>query len=101
MTRESLTLLGTAVAAVAVCALRPIAAGAQEGPPGADGPMQESSEVLLGIGVANGPAYLGSDERKTRALPLIAARWSNGWFAGTGGIGIASTRARLCPGAHG
>jgi MipA family protein len=62
-------------------------AQAQEGLPGADGPMSGSYEVMLGLGVGNGPAYLGSDERKTRALPLIAARWSNGWFAGVGGAG--------------
>jgi MipA family protein len=62
-------------------------ASAQDGALMGDGPMTGSSEVLLGVGLANGPAYLGSDERKTRALPLIAARWRNGWFAGTGGVG--------------
>jgi MipA family protein len=62
-------------------------ARAQEGMPGADGPISGSSEVLVGLGVGRGPAYLGSDERKTRALPIIAARWSNGWFAGLGGVG--------------
>jgi MipA family protein len=41
----------------------------------------------VGQGALSGPAYLGSNERKTRAVPLINARWRNGWFAGTGGIG--------------
>jgi MipA family protein len=62
-------------------------AGAQDGMPGADGPMTRDFEMLLGLGAAYGAAYLGSDERKTRVLPLIAARWRNGWFAGTTGIG--------------
>lgn len=56
---------------------------AQEGP---DGPMQASSEFMVGLGMVNGPAYLGSDERKTRALPVLATRWSNGWSAGVGGF---------------
>jgi MipA family protein len=56
---------------------------AQEGP---DGPMKASSEFMVGLGVANGAAYLGSDERRTRALPVLAARWSNGWSAGVGGF---------------
>jgi MipA family protein len=73
--------------AAAACAAWPTPANAQFGPPGGGPPMTESSEIEVGIGVANGPAYLGSDERKTRALPLLNARWKNGWFAGVGGIG--------------
>lgn len=66
----------------------PAPACAQDGLGGIEGPpLRGSSEFMLGVGVANAPAYLGSDERKTRALPLIAARWSNGVFLGTGGIG--------------
>jgi MipA family protein len=38
---------------------------------------------LAGLALANGPAYLGSDERRTRVAPTIDYRWSNGWFAGT------------------
>lgn len=53
---------------------------------GGDAPMQGSSELMVGLGVANGAAYLGSDERRTRALPVLAARWSNGWSAGVGGF---------------
>jgi MipA family protein len=60
---------------------------AQDVPSGMPMPTGTSSELLLGLGVSSGPAYLGSDERKTRALPLVAARWRNGWFAGNGGIG--------------
>jgi MipA family protein len=64
-----------------------LGAQAQDVLPGIPMPTGTSSEFLLGLGVTSGPAYLGSDERKTRALPLLAARWRNGWFAGTGGIG--------------
>lgn len=90
MESQSLTAGTTPLGALAVavvCVMSPLLASAQEGPGGGDGPMTGTSEVLVGIGAATGPAYLGSDERKTRATPLIAARWSNGWFAGTGGIG--------------
>jgi outer membrane scaffolding protein for murein synthesis (MipA/OmpV family) len=59
---------------------------AQEGPP-LDAPMTGSSEVLLGVGVAHQARYLGSNLQHTRALPVLSARWSNGWFAGTRGMG--------------
>ncbi|WP_374659338.1 MipA/OmpV family protein [Inhella sp.] len=49
--------------------------------------MNTSFELLLGAAVLRGPAYLGSDERKSRALPQIAARWRNGWAVGLGGPG--------------
>jgi MipA family protein len=75
------------LAAALLCLLLPQSALAQDGGPMGDGPITGSSEALLGLGVANGAAYLGSDERKTRALPVIAARWRNGWFAGAGGVG--------------
>jgi MipA family protein len=54
----------------------------------ADAPMQKPFEWSIGLGLMNRPAYLGSDDRKTAALPLLSARWSNGWFAGTTGIGF-------------
>jgi outer membrane protein len=38
---------------------------------------------LVGGGIANGPAYMGSDQRRTRIAPLLDYRWKNGWFAGT------------------
>jgi outer membrane scaffolding protein for murein synthesis (MipA/OmpV family) len=48
---------------------------------------------LAGIGVASAPSYDGSDERRTRALPLLDYRWANGWFAGTvKGIGYNASR---------
>ncbi len=38
--------------------------------------------------LVNGPAYKGSDERKTGLLPLVEYRWANGFFAGVGsGLG--------------
>jgi MipA family protein len=61
-------------------------AAAQDGLFG-EGPPTGGTEIVLGLGLAHGPVYLGSDRQRTRALPVIAARWSNGWFAGTPGIG--------------
>lgn len=90
MTPQTLTFCGVtalALAAAGVCLLMPQRAQAQDGLPDGGGPITGSSEILLGLGVGNAAAYLGSDERKTRALPLIAARWCNGCFAGTGGVG--------------
>jgi MipA family protein len=52
-----------------------------------DVPMQKPFEMALGLGLTHRSAYLGSDDRKNAALPLISARWSNGWFAGTTGVG--------------
>jgi MipA family protein len=52
-----------------------------------DAPMQKPFEMILGLGLTHRPAYLGSDDRKNAALPLISARWNNGWFAGTTGVG--------------
>ena len=78
---------GTLSLAALACLSWSASAQALEGMPGADERMSGSSEVLLGLRVGNGPAYLGSDVRRTRALPMLAARWSNGWFAGVGGVG--------------
>jgi len=66
-----------AIISTAVCTALPAAAWAQDGA-GGDGPMNSSYELLLGAAVLTGPAYLGADERKSRALPQIAARWRNG-----------------------
>jgi MipA family protein len=38
---------------------------------------------VVGLALANGPAYLGSDQRRTRIAPMLDYRWTNGWFAGT------------------
>jgi MipA family protein len=84
----AITLLAAASALVWVLMSMPAQAQDMniDGPPSEE-PTSGSSMVMLGLGVLNTPSYLGSDERKTRALPLIDARWRNGWFAGTRGIG--------------
>ena len=44
---------------------------------------------LVGLGVAIGPRYIGSDNTRTRVLPVAAYQWANGWFASTvGGVGV-------------
>ena len=51
------------------------------GPPG-DG------QGTVGVALAYGYRYLGSDLRRTALFPALEYRWSNGWFAGTtNGIG--------------
>lgn len=40
-----------------------------------------------GIAVLGGYEYLGSDEPRTLALPVLEYNWANGWFAGTQGVG--------------
>ncbi len=52
-----------------------------------DSPMAAEREITVGLGLAREPAYLGADEHRTRALPMLQARWRNGWFAGVGGVG--------------
>jgi MipA family protein len=61
---------------------------AQEMGPPPDAPMDKPFDLAVGGVLANQPAYLGSDERKTAALPLVIARWRNGWSAGTTGVGF-------------
>jgi MipA family protein len=56
------------------------------GPP-PDAPMRGDFELTAGLGAAGAPAYLGSDEHRARALPIVQARWASGAFAGLGGIG--------------
>jgi MipA family protein len=83
---RALSAIAIACLTIAFCA--PITAGAQDAggaPP--DGPMTNDFEFVFGVGASYRPAYLGSDEHKTSALPLISARWRNGFFAGVGGIG--------------
>lgn len=47
-----------------------------------------NSRLLVGGALLNRPAYLGSDDRVTTALPYIDYAHRNGFFAGTGtGIG--------------
>ncbi len=75
-----------ACATLSVCASAFVTAQDFGGPP-PDSPMTKDVEVVLGLGAAYRPAYLGSDKYKTSALPLISARWRNGFFAGVGGVG--------------
>ena len=47
----------------------------------------------LGLAVVAAHAYMGSDERRTRAYPAIDYRWASGWFAGTtNGVGYNFSR---------
>ncbi|MGL4230340.1 MAG: MipA/OmpV family protein [Casimicrobium sp.] len=80
------TSIALAYATFGLCA--PVFVSAQDAggaPP--DAPMTKDFEFMLGVGASYRPAYLGSDEYKTSALPLLSARWRNGFFAGVGGIG--------------
>jgi MipA family protein len=80
------TSIALVCSAFATCA--PTLAIAQDtggAPP--DAPMTNDFEFVLGVGASYRPAYLGSDEYKTSALPLLSARWKGGFFAGVGGIG--------------
>ncbi len=58
-----------------------------QSPDAGDAPMRENMEITLGLGASYRAAYLGSDESKVRALPVLLARWKNGFYAGVGGIG--------------
>jgi len=50
---------------------------------------------FVGLGLANRPAYLGSDRRRTRIAPTLDYRWSSGWFAGiTYGAGYNFSKER-------
>jgi outer membrane scaffolding protein for murein synthesis (MipA/OmpV family) len=50
---------------------------------------------VVGLGLAAGTQYQGSDERKTVAFPLLDYQWANGWFAGTGnGLGYNFSQQR-------
>jgi MipA family protein len=72
-----------------VAAVLPMLATAQGAELGPAPPMRSNFEGLVGLGVVNGPEYLGSDQQKTRAAPLLSARWRNGVFVGfPSGIGI-------------
>lgn len=44
-------------------------------------------KVTLGLGLFNVARYLGSDERRYRAMPMLHAVWSNGWFASAHSFG--------------
>lgn len=82
MNRKLIFTLGTVILPLAT------AVNAQEMGPAMDTPVQKPVEFNLGIGLTDRPAYLGSDDRKSRAVPMFTARWSNGLYAGTTGIGF-------------
>jgi outer membrane scaffolding protein for murein synthesis (MipA/OmpV family) len=84
--------LGRGLRTVRAAAAAALAAGAapllaQDFGPPPDGPMRGDFELTAGVAAAWSPAYLGSDDHRARVLPIIGARWSNGAFAGIGGIG--------------
>ncbi len=50
-------------------------------------PPKQGIETSVGLGVSHAGTYLGSDNKETRALPLLMLRSRDGWFAGTSGLG--------------
>ncbi len=63
-------VLALAVACGAACAQTP-----------ATNPMPDGSrDMYVGLGVSAAPDYPGADARRTEALPLLQAEWSNGIF---------------------
>ena len=89
MTKRTLTqpLLALALAATLAAACGGAQAQAFDavrlfGKPTGDG------EGTVGAVAITGHQYMGSDERRTSALPLLDYRWANGWFIGTtNGVG--------------
>ncbi len=77
--KPALVLMAWATAAAGVAA--------QEFGPPPDAPMKGEFELSAGLAAGWTPRYLGSDEHRLGALPLVQARWASGAFAGIGGIG--------------
>ncbi len=58
-----------------------VACGAVSAQTPANNPMPDGSrDLYVGLGVVAAPDYLGASEKRTGALPLIQAEWSNGMF---------------------
>jgi outer membrane protein len=58
-----------------------ISCGAASAQTPATNPMPDGSrDMYVGLGVIAAPDYLGASEKRTGALPLIQAQWSNGMF---------------------
>jgi MipA family protein len=74
------TTAGSWLAAWVLVALPPPALAQAASPGGA------SFELKLGLGVLRAPVYLGGEDHRTRALPVVSARWASGWFAGVGAL---------------
>jgi MipA family protein len=66
------------------------------GAPPSPGAAGSGLHGTLGVGALSAPRYLGADEHRTRALPLVQLRWGGGWSAGLDGVGY---RWRLGDGA--
>ncbi len=61
-----------------------------------DKPQELMSGGIVGAGIANVPAYLGSDQQRNQAILPIDYRWSNGVFMNGKGLGFnASSNAAL------
>lgn len=53
------------------------------------GAVPDRDGGVMGVAVAAGPKFMGSQETRAMALPVLDYQWSNGFFAGTGnGLGI-------------
>jgi MipA family protein len=76
-----LSIMAVLTACVSSAAIAQDTAGA---PP--DSPMSKDFELMVGGGAVYRPAYLGSDKYKASALPLLSARWKNGFFASVAGL---------------
>jgi outer membrane protein len=77
-----LRALGAALAAPAALAQSFDAVRLYGARPGSDGGS-------VGVAAIASHAYLGSDKRSSRVLPVLDYQWANGWFAGiTNGIGV-------------
>jgi outer membrane scaffolding protein for murein synthesis (MipA/OmpV family) len=87
MTQRSLFIRYAAALATSLLALSAVHAQAFDAvrlygaAPGKDG-------GVAGLAVIAGTEYMGSDERRTLALPILDYQWADGWFAGvSNGIG--------------
>lgn len=92
--RPSITLPGLLAGLLGALAVAPAAAqyqGLVSLPPVGPG----DSRLLVGAGLANRPAYLGSDDRVTALLPYVDYAHRNGFFASsTAGIGFSFVNTR-------
>jgi outer membrane protein len=67
---KTLLVLSLAAACGAACAETP-----------ANNPMPDGSrDLYIGLGVIAAPDFMGAQDKRTSALPLIQAEWSNGVF---------------------
>lgn len=83
MSHSPRTLLLTLLLA-SLCSTTAYADSNEEIMPAAPEPIANSDavRVTLGMGFANVPRYVGSDQQRYRLMPTVSAVWKNGWFAG-------------------